>query len=111
MSNENHEQRIAELEKQGQELTKFNADLVGFLWTFGEDNKLVMTKVFEMILASESRNDSVFSVLSHSLPGDVRKEFDRTLGRVLSQRDQLSGMIDAFQARPFLRSRQPTPPA
>ena len=98
MSDNNLEQRVADLEKQVQALTKSNTDLIRFLVAHSEGDKLVMAKLFECFLGSETRNDSAFGLLSHSLPDEIRQKFNESMGQALSDRDQIAAMIEAFKS-------------
>jgi hypothetical protein len=97
MSTENHEHRIAELERKVQDLIKLSGDLIEVLESRSNGNSLVFSKILEVVLSAEHRNDTAFGLLAHSLPEAVRQDFTRLMARAFFDRDQLAAMLEEFQ--------------
>jgi hypothetical protein len=117
MSGQNLEARVAAMEKRATELEEAlrelatasaaaSAQSVVSVAALADAQKSNSVLFFKTILAMSDANRSAFEVLQYGLPNEeLRKGFDRMLGKVLSQRDHLEGLIQGYANQPPPSSR------
>jgi hypothetical protein len=101
MSAENHEQRILNLEKAAWLLAEDNRKLTATLQMLVDKQQSDSIGFFKVILSLMDTYRTTCDLFKHVLPDeDIRREFDRSLGHQLAERDRLEGMIGALETPP-----------
>ena len=108
MSIENHEQRIAELERTVANLnTTVSTLILGFAQSADHQKKFGVS-IMQMILAADEKYEGAFELFCNELPVEqVREEFKKILARSLFNRDQLQAMLQQFKNTPDLSAQIP----
>jgi len=102
MNEQNHEQRIAELEKAVANLkTWVTALTIGFAQS-ADTHQTTSIAVQKNILAMTGYNETAFAVLSSGIPDEkIRGEFRSLLAKSDFNRDQLAAMLQAIESQPL----------
>lgn len=118
MSTEDHEQRLAALQKTLLSTHGLITTMFVTVARLADDQNKLNLAILESMFKSEEKNEALFSLISSAIPDeDFRQEIKQVLNRSSFNRDQFEAAIEAIKKMPMpsavlesqLSSLQPPP--
>jgi len=109
MSEQNHEHRIAELEKSLADAHEASKGMFMLINVMADFQRTATVKMHDWMMALETRNNEALEIAAQALPDmETRQKLKDVLARNVFDRDQLEAMMHKFKA---FRPNPEIPPA
>jgi len=98
MSEQNHEHRIAELEKSLADAHEASKGMFMLINVMADFQKTATTKMYDWMIALETRNNEALEIVAQSLPEtETRQRLKDVLARNVFDRDQIEAMMQKMK--------------